>query len=812
MFSPIRQQSCSTHTPRRVRPLNQAMRIMLLGLALAGATSHAAPPAALENLETRNYQLPAGPLGHTLAAFAISSGIALSFDPALTSGLNSPPLSGNFKPAEALRRLLANSNLQVIVTEDGHYTLAKIPLITPATGNDTTLATITVNAGTETQGGEADAYRTRNARVGTLGNKALKDTPYSIEVYSRELLDNTQARSLTDATRTDASVSLSAGNLTTENNSLAIRGISPDFATGRKIDGLNVRTRADDLPLEHFESVDILKGASAFLYGFGAPGGVINYTIKRPTEEALRRISTQFMGSGLWLLHGDAGDRFGPDKAFGYRINAVHEEGDTYINDGSSKRSSGSAALDWRITPDIVWRVDLLSAHHVRKGGYWALLPNGSGTLSDVTASPLAPIDGSKRLAPSFTRYASKHETWGSDLGWKITPDWKLELAHRFSKNGREFMSPAIYANADGKYTMRFYNYANRFESTHSQATLLGKVHTGPIDHDLVFGVSRTQTRSFNTSVQRSVSATGNLSDPLEFANPFSSPANANNARNEYARNVNRELFASDTLHIGQDLDFILGARRGQLHDLYGSYDRTATTPSLAVVYRPVAGLSTYASYVEALEEGETAPETAANAGEIFAPMVSKQYEVGLKTEHGNWSGSAALFRLKRALSLTDSNNVFSQDGEARYQGLELGSKLRIGRQWILTGSAMWLDATSRKTTDASLEGKHIQGVARKQFASYAEYKLPSLPLTLSAGARYVGKRPVDSANLWKLDPVTLFDAGARYVTELAGFPVTVRLNIENLTDKAYWVSAAESSAIVQGAPRTIKLGTQIDF
>jgi iron complex outermembrane receptor protein len=809
MPSPTRPQSAAP--ARRRKPLSQAAHIMLLGFVVAASASQAASPAPLETLETRDYQLPAGPLGLNLATFAVRSGVALSFDPALTTGLNSPAVAGNFKPADALQRLLAGSKLQVLATEDGHYTLTTIPVAAPATG-DGTLPTVTVNATSETQGSQADAYRARQARVGALGDKALKDTPYSIEVYSRELLDNKQARSLSDATRGDASVSLSAGNLITENNAVAIRGISPDFSTGRKIDGLNVRTRADDLPLEHFESVDILKGAGAFLYGFGAPGGVINYTVKRPTDEPLRRLSTQFMGSGLWLLHGDAGGRIGPDKAFGYRVNAVNEEGDTYINDGTSKRSSGSVALDWRITPDIVWRVDMLSARHVRKGGYWSLVPNDSGTVSNTTGSPLAPIDGSKRLAPSFTRYASKHETWGTDASWKIAPEWKLELAHRFSKNGREFMSPAIYANADGKYTMRFYNYANRFESTHSQAMVLGKARTGPIGHDLAFGLSRTQTRSFNTNVQSAFSSTGNLSDPLEFSSPFSAPVNANNARIEYARNVLREVFASDTLHIGQDIDLIVGARRANLHDLYGSYDRTATTPSLAVVYRPVAGLSTYASYVEALEEGSTAPSTAANAGEIFAPMVSKQYELGLKAEHDNWSASAALFQLKRGLSFTDSNNVFSQDGEARYQGLELGSKLRIDRQWVVTASAMWLDATSQKTTDASLEGKHIQGVARKQFATYAEYKLPSLPLTFSAGARYIGKRPVDTANLWKLDPVTLFDAGARYVTELGGFPVTVRLNIENIADKAYWVSAAASNAIIQGAPRTLKLGTQIDF
>ena len=64
----------------------------------------------------------------------------------------------------------------------------------------------------------------------------------------------------------------------------------------------------------------------------------------------------QVMDSGLALIHGDVGGRLGPDDRFGYRVNLVHESGDTYINDGESRRNSGFIALDWEITPDLVWQ------------------------------------------------------------------------------------------------------------------------------------------------------------------------------------------------------------------------------------------------------------------------------------------------------------------------------------------------------------------------------------------------------------------------------------------------------------------------
>ena len=150
--------------------------------------------------------------------------------------------------------------------------------------------------------GDAEkAYRVEDANVGVLGNKLLQDTPYSIEVYSSDLIKNKQARSLADITKGDASISLMQDNLTTENNSLNIRGLIPDQFTGQRIDGMPTYSKSKDLPLEHLERLEILKGASGFLYGFGTPGGIINYVLKRSTDAPFRSLNMQVMDSGLAL-------------------------------------------------------------------------------------------------------------------------------------------------------------------------------------------------------------------------------------------------------------------------------------------------------------------------------------------------------------------------------------------------------------------------------------------------------------------------------------------------------------------------------
>ncbi|MEN3112927.1 TonB-dependent siderophore receptor [Uliginosibacterium paludis] len=792
----------------------RALSVMLSALLGGGAVQSAwAQSAATRDERVQHFRIPAGSLGSSLARLALDAGLNLSFDPALTAGRESAALEGDFMPSTALAILLKGSGLVAFSRNDGSINLRKQEEAGAGGGAEPVLKAVTVVATNLGEGGEARAYSSSSARLGALGEKALKDTPYSLEVFSRDLIDNKQAQSLAEATKGDASIALSGSNLTGENNAFAVRGIAPDFYTGQRIDGMATRSRAADLPLENFDRVEILKGASAFQYGFGAPGGVVNYVLKRPTEETLRRIGTQVMDSGLLGVQGDFGGRFGAERQLGYRVAAVREEGDTYIKGGRSKRESASLAADWRIRQDLTWRADMLVAQHARYGGYWALVPNANGVANNYTAaSPLSPIDGSRRLAPSFTRYGSVHQGWGTDLGWQLNPDWRAELAYRRAINGREFNAPAIFTDAQGNYSMRIWNYANRFESNQTQASVQGRFATGLLRHELVAGYSMTSTTSFNSPTQSSLLAGGSLSNPADPGNPYSSHVSYHDARTEYDKVFRRELFASDTLHAGDAVDFILGARHGRLEDRYTGYDRAALTPSVAAVYRPLAWLSTYASYVEALEEGGTAPTTAANAGQVFDPLKSTQHELGLKAEGRDWTANASVFRLQRGLTMTSSTNVYSQDGEAHYQGVELGLKTRLGRQWLLGSTAMWLDAKAQKTSSSALDGKHIQGVARTQLSQYAEYRVSGLPLTLTAGARYIGKRPIDAANNWSVGAVTLFDAGARYETELQGYPTVFRLNVDNLANKAYWITIPTYSYLQQGAPRTVKLSMQLDF
>ncbi|OUS12563.1 hypothetical protein A9Q89_05495 [Gammaproteobacteria bacterium 53_120_T64] len=772
------------------------------------AQAETAPQASTALMQ---FNIPAGPLAEVLNRFAADADIFISGQGELTQGKQSPGLHGQYSLDQGLQQILDGTGIRSVRSGN---------TVTLTNDEVMTLSPVQVDGtGLKPEGSAENAYRVKSTSLGALGTTDLQNTPYSVEVYSREYMDNQQARSLSVMAKYDASINIGVGDLTHENNTFLIRGIRPDFDTGQKLDGLNFRSRAMDLPLEHMERVEILKGAGGFLYGFGQPGGVVNYVSKRPTEQLTRSISTQLTDDGLFLLHGDIGDRIGKNDQFGYRINLVHQEGDTYINDGKSRRESGSIALDWQITPDLIWQVDALQAERKSDGGYNGLVTNTDGAVNNYTrGKPLDPIDGDKRLAPAWGFYESEHKTYGSDLIWQCHDNWDIKLSHRNASSYRYSYAPWLFANENGDYSAAQWNANNLFDSQQTQAVVTGKLETGFVKHSLTAGFSHTMTSSSRGGRGSpgysftSFSNVGNLVNPVEFSNAGIVKRSKGDADfQEYSHIKRREFFLSDALNIGENWDLIIGLRHGTLDSKYGEYKESETTPTLALIHRPIEWMSLYASYVEAFEEGATAPETAVNAFEVFDPLVSKQYELGVKINKANWSANMALFELERGLTYTDSNNVFSQDGEARYRGVELSGKANFGEHWLLGASAMWLDATSEKTTGGALDGKPIESVARKQLRLYSEYSVPSSTLVLTGGLQYTGKRPVDNAGQWYVDGITLFDLGARYKLNINRQLVTLRLNIENLTDEAYWVTE-RSGDLQQGAPRTVKLGMQVDF
>lgn len=244
------------------------------------------------------------------------------------------------------------------------------------------------------------------------------------------------------------------------------------------------------------------------------------------------------------------------------------------------------------------------------------------------------------------------------------------------------------------------------------------------------------------------------------------------------------------------------------------NYDKDAYTPAFAVVVRPLEFLSLYANYIQSLSQGPTAPSTAANSGEVFAPIKSEQYEVGAKIDFGRFGGSLSYFEITQPSGILDPvTNLYGIDGEQRNRGVELNVFGEVVHGVRLLGGVSFIDGRLTKTAGGTNDGNKAVGVPDIQLNLGAEWDVPYLPgLTVSAQDIYTSSQEYNAANTQKIPSWNRVDIGARYKTGVVGHDVTLRAGVENLFNQNYWAAASTSYGLARGNPRTYLLSATVNF
>ena len=658
-----------------------------------------------------------------------------------------------------------------------------------------------------------DLYRANDANTGALGQKSLLDTPFSIDAVTSDLMQNRQALDINDAFKADPAATPLATGYAGESAGIAVRGLPVDLLNGFKMDGLSIPNWGSDMPLEPFSQIELLKGPGGFMYGFGQPGGILNFVSKQPTAQPYNSLTLGFLSDGVFKEAGDFGGTIGGAGGWGYRINVAHEDGDTFVDGGHIKRNTASLVLTKDIAPNLHWHVNSIYQDRDVQGAYYGIiLGQDFGMPVGAPVRVPAPLPGDQRVSQPFTGYQTSFRAANTGLKWDISPDWTFSVDYSYAKQTRENQDSAlILTDNQGTYTDLNYLGYSVYNYQQWQGMFNGKFDTGSLKHDVVFGASwQALDEDFPTDFQSLVLGQGNLFDVPLFTNP-QVPVNRSNYLSETT--TQRSLFASDTVALSSQWSALLGLRYVNYIDTsFGPtggtptarYQKSPVTPTAALIYKPAAPVTLYASYVQSLEQGGSAPQSAVNAYQTFAPTLSKQFEVGAKTEFETWSTNLALFRVDRGLQYLNSNNVFVQDGQTRYQGIDWSAQMSLSQNWTLLGGVMYLDASNVRAA-AGVDGKRAYGAPREQGNLYVEYAVPQIAgLVLNAGGRYVGNEAIEADNSNIIGAYHTFDIGARYTTSMGGHTFTYRAGINNLTNEKYWLTSW-GFILNQGTPRTAR-------
>jgi iron complex outermembrane receptor protein len=228
--------------------------------------------------------------------------------------------------------------------------------------------------------------------------------------------------------------------------------------------------------------------------------------------------------------------------------------------------------------------------------------------------------------------------------------------------------------------------------------------------------------------------------------------------------------------------------------------------------------VSIYGNYIQGLEPGQTVGLTFANAGQIFAPFKSTQYEVGVKVDWGKLTTTASLFQITRPSTIVDvTTNTLVPSGSQRNRGLEFNAFGMPTEGVRLLGGFMLLDAVLTSTQGGLTDGWAAPMVPAFQFNIAGEWDVPfARGLTLAGRVVYTGSQYIDTLSPRRsLAEWTRFDVGARYAFDNPGANgkmLVARFAVENVLDTDYWAGGAFSNTLGLGAPRTFRLSLTADF
>ena len=664
------------------------------------------------------------------------------------------------------------------------------------------------------------------ASIGGFSDAPLLDTPASITAINRTQMLDLSIRNVTDAARYDASIG-DAYNAIGYAEQFSIRGFALDNATSYRKDGIAISADTQ-IPLENKERIEVLRGLAGLQAGVAAPGGMVNFVTKRPTNAPLRSALVEVSERGT--LHGsiDLGGRF-EDRRFGYRINAAFDDLKSYVRGADGERQFVSAAFDWQISPDALLQLDVDHQHkaQITAPGYQLLrnevLPTGVSAKTLLNDQP-------------WTRPV---ETDSSNLGlrfeYRLNPDWTATVnanKHWFKRddytafpygcsNEGEGFYPGYCSNGD--YDVYDYqSVGERRTPWGLQAKLQGRFATGAVRHQLTVGAALSERHDSFGEYVYDYAGYSNI-----WNNQAVDPAPGNPRTGQVMeRRSDREsaLFVQDVAALSDKLTLHTGLRwvklkRDELAEIEQGWvhaDDSFVLPSVALVYKPARDWSVYGSLSHGLQHGGIAEMGTANENSVLPPSRSKQVEVGVKGVVGNAVMlSAAAFDIKQGLEYVNAANLFVRAGQQRHRGVELAAQGKLNSDLNYSLSLMALDAEQTGTGDLDVEGKRVTNVPELRSTAWVEYAVPALRgLKVDATWQYSGSKAFDPANRAIVPGYHVAALGASYALRVGGMNTILRARVDNVFDKFYWRDVTQSLGgyLLPGAPRTFRVSAQFDF
>ena len=258
------------------------------GTALVVAAALALMAAPAQAQQALAFDIPAQSLAGALRAFSQQAKHQVLFDQQVVAGRSAPAVQGRQTPRQALDRLLAGTDVQVIDSEPGAFTLRAVPK-EPSASAEHALAVVSVSGkapGSTTEG--TGSYTTFSTSSSTRLNLTPQETPQSVTVVTRQRMDDQRLYSLSDVLDAAVGITMKPFSLGSDSPQMWARGSS---ITNFQVDGVPTSASMSNYlqSTAIYDRVEVVKGATGIMSGVGTPAATINMIRKRPTKDARGR-------------------------------------------------------------------------------------------------------------------------------------------------------------------------------------------------------------------------------------------------------------------------------------------------------------------------------------------------------------------------------------------------------------------------------------------------------------------------------------------------------------------------------------------
>ena len=676
--------------------------------------------------------------------------------------------------------------------------------------------------------------------LGVLGKANAFTAPITVVNYDEQALNNTEARTLVDAVaKKDASVWQFGGESNTLTG-LYFRGYQLD-ARQFSVNGLAGMYGTQGTASVQVGSAQLIKGASTAVNGMdpeGAVSGSVNIETKKAADEGNRKIGLGWFSNNRAQGTFDLGQRFGENKEFGVRANGKLRHGDTPRHGYSEDNKEFALNADYR-GEKVRVALDSIYAKRKTNGGRARMqdIQNANGRLFDAP-------EGKVNLAPSWQAQNTRGQTNMLTFEWDAFENAQITggIGYNNARYYGNFASPTVTSSGLTYNSGRARLTDQRFKTLSMNLTARGEFETGPVSHNWSTAfdrIDRKRTTYQGARQTRSSVIDPSIDIPTQLAKLDSNLGSAWNPTPSLDTVIKvNSLAVSDTLGFADNkYRLTLGGRFQaveQKNKLNGrKADASRFSPMLMAAWVPQPDLVVYGNYMEDLEPSDIRTDDDGHVT-MADPRVSRQFEVGVRKNWGDFVTTLNAFQIKRPgywRGNTTSGTDFaarknaglaysgSEQGIERSRGIEFNTYANLLNKTLRpTFGLMYLQSTVKDYPNFADNLVNGVQVANPRVIAKAgvEWDTPfAKGLTLNGNVSYFGKSYQDTQKQYAFPSYTLVDVGARYKTKLGKNTLTVSSSVENLFNKNYWQvqrGQYDRSFAVVGMPRTYWLKAELDF